>query len=103
MIGMIMKVQIGFVLKRLLEDRRVTLKEVSKATAIPSSTLSEWLNNRSPKNPEQIVKVAKYFEVSLHFLLFDEEDYQEPLNKVMREDIFSGVFEVNIKRVHSKK
>ncbi len=36
--------------------RRMTLKEVSEATGVPRSTLSEWRNNRSPKNPEQLKK-----------------------------------------------
>lgn len=94
-----MKVQIGPVLKKLLKDRRMTLKEVSIATSVPSSTLSEWLNNRSPKNPEQALKVAQYLEVSLHYLLFGEEDHQEPLTKIMKEDFFSGTFEINIKRI----
>ena len=98
-IGIDMKVQIGPVLKKLLKDRRMTIKEVSTATSVPSSTLSEWLNNRSPKNPEHTLKVAQYLEVSLHFLLFGEEDRQEPLTKIMKEDFFSGTFEINIKRI----
>ncbi len=81
----------------------MTLKEISKATGVPSSTLSEWLNNRSPKNPEQIQKVAKYLGVSMHFFLFGDEDSEEPLHKLLKEDVFSGTFEINIKRVKINK
>ena len=98
-----MAVQIGSTLKTLLKQRRMTLKEVSKQTGVPSSTLSEWLNNRSPKNPDQTRKVAQYLGVSLHYLLFGEEDSQEPITKIMKEDFFSGVFEINIKRVKDSK
>lgn len=94
-----MAIQIGSTLKTLLKMRRMTLKEVSKATGVPSSTLSEWLNNRSPKNPEQTRKVAQYLGVSLHYLLFGEEDSQEPIQKILKEDIFQGTFEISIKRV----
>ena len=94
-----MAIQIGSTLKALLKVRRMTLKEVSKATGVPSSTLSEWLNNRSPKNPEQIRKVAQYMGVSLHYLLFGEEDAQEPIQKILKEDFFQGTFEISIKRV----
>lgn len=94
-----MAIQIGSTLKTLLKVRRMTLKEVSKATGVPSSTLSEWLNNRSPKNPEQIRKVAQYMNVSLHYLLFGEEDSQEPIQKILKEDFFQGTFEISIKRV----
>lgn len=94
-----MAILIGSTLKGLLKTRRMTLKEVSIATGVPSSTLSEWLNNRSPKNPEQTRKVAQYLGVSLHFLLFGEEDSQEPIQKILKEDFFQGTFEISIKRV----
>lgn len=95
--------KIGTVFKSLLEQRRMTLKEISKKTGVPSSTLSEWLNNRTPKNPEQIQKVAKALGVSMHFFLFGEEDSEEPLHKLLKEDVFSGTFEINIKRVKLEK
>lgn len=98
-----MAVQIGSTLKELLKHRRMTLKEVSKATSVPASTLSEWLNNRSPKNPDQVRKVAQYLGVSLHYLLFGEEDREEPISKLIKEDLFNGTFEINIKRVISSK
>lgn len=94
-----MTVRVGSTFKSLLEERRVALKEISRETGVSSSTLSEWLNNRSPKNPEQVQKVAKYLGVSLHYFLFGEEDSEEPLHKLFKEDIFNGTFEINIKRV----
>lgn len=97
-----MSIKIGTTFKSLIEQRRMTLKEVSGATNVPSSTLSEWLNNRSPKNPEQIQKVAKYMGVSMHYFLFGEEDTEEPLHKLLKEDVFNGTFEINIKRVKIK-
>lgn len=98
-----MSIKIGTTLKSLLEERRMTLKEVSKATGVPSSTLAEWQNGRAPKNPEQAQKVAKHLGVSLHYFLFGEEDTEEPLHKLMKEDFFSGTFEINIKRIKIQK
>ena len=98
-----MSIKIGNTFKKLLNERRVTLKEVTKATGVASSTLSEWLNNRSPKNPEHIRKVAKFLGVSMHFFLFGEEDTEEPLHKLLSEDVFNGTFEINIKRVKIQK
>lgn len=94
--------KIGNVLKRLMSDERHTLTSIAKATSIPKSTISEWLNNRAP-NPTQAVKVAKHLGVSLHFLLFGEEDSEEPLHKLLKEDFFSGTFEINIKRIRLKE
>lgn len=97
-----MSIKIDSTLKSLLMQKRMTIKEIAKATGVSNSTLSEWLNNRSPRNPEQIKKVAKYLGVSMHFLLFGEEDSEEPLSKLLKEDVFSGTFEINIKRVTVK-
>lgn len=85
-----------------MEERRHTITSISRGTSVPKSTLADWLNNRAP-NPVHAVKVAKYFGVSLHYLLFAEEDAEEPLHKLFKEDIFSGTFEINIKRVKIAK
>ncbi len=98
-----MGIKIGPTLKELIEANRYSIKEISKATNVPASTLAEWLNNRSPKNPEQIQRVAKFLGVSIHRLLFGTEDSEEPLHKLLKEDVFSGTFEINIKRIKINK
>ena len=75
-----------------------TLASIAKGTGVPKSTISEWLNNRSP-NPSQAVKVANHLGVSLHFLLFGKDDAQEPIQKILKEDFFKGTFEITVKRV----
>lgn len=90
--------KINRVLKRLMKERGETLVSIAKATGVPKSTISEWLGNRSP-NPIQAVKVAGHLGVSLHYLLFGEDDAQDPLQKIMKEDFFKGTFEINIKRI----
>ncbi|MGZ3785118.1 MAG: helix-turn-helix domain-containing protein [Bdellovibrio sp.] len=94
--------KIGTVLKKLMKEERHTLTSISKATGVPKSTISEWMNNRAP-NPIHAAKVAKHLGVSLHYLLFSEEDAEEPLHKLLKEDVFNGVFEINIKRVKISK
>lgn len=90
--------KIGTVLKQLMGSERHTITSIAKATGVPKSTVSDWLSNRSP-NPIHAAKVAKHLGVSLHFLLFGIEDSEEPLHKLLKEDIFNGTFEINIKRV----
>lgn len=92
-------IKIGKNLREMMATSNHTLKQISKATGVPVSTLAEWSNNRSPKNLVHAQRVASFLGVSLHFLLFGEEDQQEPLVKLMKEDVFSGTFEINIKRV----
>lgn len=95
---MINELKIKIVLKKLMKERGETLASVSKATSVPKSTISEWLGNRSP-NPIQAVKVANYLGVSLHYLLFGQDDAQEHIQKILKEDFFKGTFEITVKRV----
>ncbi len=94
-----MSTQIGKVFSQIIKERRFTLKEISKVTGVPATTLAEWQANRTPKNPSQVKAVAKFLGVSMHFLLFGEEDSEEPTSKLLREDIFSGTFEISIRRI----
>lgn len=94
--------KIGKVLKQIMENERHSLASISKATSVPKSTISEWLNNRTP-NPTQAVKVANHLGVSLHYLLFGKDDAQEPIQKILKEDFFSGTFEITVKRIKLEK
>lgn len=98
-----MAVKVGSIFKQLLAEKRMSIKEVAEASGVPASTLSEWLNNRTPKNPQQARDVARALGVSLHYLLFGEEDTEEPLHKLLKEDVFSGTFEINIRRIRISK
>lgn len=94
-----MTTQIGKILTQIIKERRYTLKEISEATGVPATTIAEWQANRTPKNPSQVRAVAKFLGVSLHFLLFGEEDSEEPVLKILKEDFFKGTFEITIKKV----
>jgi transcriptional regulator with XRE-family HTH domain len=95
-------IKIQTTLKQLLTEQNLSLRELAKRSGVPNSTLQEWSSNRSPKNPIQVQKVAQVLGVSMHYLIFGEEDKSEPLTKLLKEDVFSGTYEINIKRVRAK-
>ncbi len=94
-----MKIRIGKTLSKLLQGGGLTLKVLSQRSGVPASTLSEWKANRKPKDPIQVQKVASCLGVTMHFLLFGEEDEQETLQKVIKEKFFQGTFEVTLKKI----
>lgn len=100
--SVVMKTQIGKVFSEILFKRGLTARQVAEATQVPASTLAEWKANRTPKNPVQVRKVAEYLGISMHYLIFGEEDREEPISKIVREDFFQGTFEITIKRVREK-
>ncbi len=103
MIGLIMDIELKIkdVLKDLMKKRGETLLSLSQRTGVPKSTIADWMTNRTP-NPIQAVKIAKYFGVSLHFLLFGCEDTQDAENKISFDGILDGRFEIDIRRVKKK-
>ena len=96
------EIKIGKVLQQLLKEKNMSMRELAKISGVPASNLTEWSANRSPKNPLQVKKVAEALGVTMHFLLFGEDDSQEPIQKIMKENFFEGTFEISIKRVRLK-
>lgn len=99
-----MEVKIGVVLKRLMKEKKISVKALSKESGVPVSTIHEWQNGRSPRNVVQAKNVADILGISLNRLLFDEDEKHDviSLSSILKEDVFSGVFEINIKRVRNK-
>ena len=56
-------------LKELIADKRFNIKEFSKKSKIPSSTISDWLNMKTSPNMYNIVKMAIFFGVTTDYLL----------------------------------
>ena len=65
-----MNFKLNFILKKLIEEQKTSIRKVSKATGVPLSTLSGYLKpNRSQVDPEHLLRLAKYFSVSVDYLL----------------------------------
>jgi transcriptional regulator with XRE-family HTH domain len=99
-----MELKIATTLKKIMKEKRISVKVLSRDSGVAVSTLHEWLNGRTPRDPVQAKKVADVLGVSLNRLLFDEADMSESinLNQILKQDIFSGVYEINIRKVKIK-
>lgn len=97
------EIKIGPVIKRLLKEQRRGLKQVSRETGIPYSTLHTWSENRQPKDIIKAQRLAEYFGLSLHSLLFDQEDARAAQGgesiESRRERSLVGTFEVVVRRI----
>jgi Helix-turn-helix len=98
------EIKIGLVIKRMLWKLRKNLKEISRETGIPYSTLHAWMLNTQPKDVLKVQRLADYFNVSLHELLFDSPDVHQALAApdipgARTADVFNGRFEVIVKRL----
>ena len=98
-----MELKIDKSLRAAMKARGLSLRELAKLSGVPPTTINEWLSNRPPRNPVQAKKVAEALDISLNKLLFAEEDKHEPLQKIITEDLFSGNFQITVKRLKIDK
>lgn len=94
-------IRLGTNLKALMRQRGISLREISVQTKIPYSTLHTWLENRQPKDIVKVKALADFLSVSLHYLLFGEDEKIGLLaNELPRPGLegLAGVYEVIIRR-----
>lgn len=88
------------ILKKLINEKGLSIAHLSRATKVPLQTLHGWLHGSEPKSLRQVKMVADYLEVDLDYLCFGVkpkasraqiEDFQDEIN--------AGVFEVILRKV----
>jgi hypothetical protein len=57
-----------------------------------------------PRDPQVLKKLAEYFDCSVYFLLFGEEDPKSLIGEILEKtEIHTGIYEISIKKVKTKK
>lgn len=66
-------------LDKLLKSNNMTRSDLGRALDIPISTINSWYNRSSDGVAlKTLVAIAKYFDVSLDYLVNGEENFKEP-------------------------
>lgn len=60
------------ILRKLLDDRGLSIAELSRKSNVPKSNINSWLQGASP-SLEQLDKVARFLGVSIESLAFGRE------------------------------
>lgn len=100
-----MKRNFGDILHGLMKRDRISGRSLAKEIDIPYKTLQEWLGPgaRMPRDPDVLKKVSDFFNVSIHYLLFGEEDQRSIIGEILdKTEIHSGLYEITVKRVNSR-
>ena len=98
------ELKIGHVLGQLMRDKNYSIKELAFESGVPASTIAHLKLNRPPKDVSTALAIAEVFGVSLHYMLYGEDDPREKRNPPndFNPELFSGVFEIIVKRVNKK-
>ena len=81
------------VFKDLCRKKGVTPSEVSRATGVATSTLTEWKKGRYVPKADKLAKIAEYFGVTVEYLMTGEEPegyYINPEAAEMAQEIFEN-------------
>ena len=90
-------------IKELCQKRGWTLARLARESGIPAQTLHNWTVGRSQVNPDQLRKLAKVLEVSIHYLMFGEADpFETPHEEILKE-LFSGDVRVTLHRIERRR
>lgn len=102
----IMSTEFSENLKKLIHEKGVTSKQLAHDLVLPYRTIREWLSSkgRIPREPNVIKKLAEYFSVSTHRLLFGEEDPRNFISEIFEKvEVHTGLYEVTVKKVKTTK
>lgn len=97
------KTKLADTLNELMKSKPISSRALSKATGVPQSTLSHLLSGRSSQKPEYLLALAKFFGVSLEYLIFGEDRQPVGLESVLTEELFSGWVRIKVERAIPNK
>ncbi|MBF0363748.1 MAG: helix-turn-helix transcriptional regulator [Oligoflexia bacterium] len=94
--------KIGERIKNLMSERRISAKELSASTGISASTIAQWVNYKKEPKADAILKISKYFGVSMEWLITGEHPEVEILKAVAQSlekqfvELHQGIYRVRI-------
>ena len=69
------------IFEQLLKMNNVTVYQVSKATGVAQSSLSDWKKGKSKPKIDKMQKIADYFNVPVEYLLTGEKKSPDQMSE----------------------
>lgn len=67
------------IFEKLLQEKGLKAADITRATGIKSPVFSEWKKGKSKPNTEKMIKIAKFLDVSVEYLMTGKEPNAGPL------------------------
>lgn len=97
-------------LEKLLKERKLTQKMLADIAGVSPSTMAEWLNGNQPQSMEAVLRICESLKIDFQFLLTGENSRTNlkdislaEIFEMEDEPSFSGVFQIEMKRLTRKK
>lgn len=93
------KIKIHEVLPRLLEKRKLSIRELARSTGVAQTTLNSWTKpNAKPSEISSLKLVADFFGITLDYLLWNEPQ-KTNVEQLETDVILSGLFKIRLEKV----
>ena len=96
--------QFATTLKTLIRQKASSVNDLAREINVSPKTINDWLTGRTPRDLDAVKRCSQFFDVSVHFLLYGEDDRQNIIEDLLeRTEIHSGLYEISIRKVSSKR
>lgn len=92
-------------LESLMRQKSISARALAKKLNIPYKTVQEWIGTdaRMPRDPNILKKLSSFFDCSVYFILFGEEDPKSFIGEILEKtEIHTGLYEISIRKVKTK-
>lgn len=95
--------KLGPTLKKLLKEKKMSVRKAAAEIGIPQATLNSIVNGRVPRKLEYIIKIAAHFNLSLDEMLLGKSKQTIELDSLELSPFFDGLVRLQIHKVIGTK
>ena len=96
------QIKISEILPALLKTKGLSIRQASKATNVPQSTLNSWTQkNAKPTELASLKTLADFLNVSVDYLLWGEKQ-KTNIDELETDILLSGLFKIRLEKVKEK-
>jgi transcriptional regulator with XRE-family HTH domain len=64
---------IGQRIRQVMQDRKISSKELAQSAQVPASSLAQWINYKKQPRPDVLLRIARCLDVSIEWLITGEQ------------------------------
>lgn len=92
-------IKLGSTLKKLLKEKKMSVRKAAAEIGIPQATLNSIVNGRVPRKLDYIIKIAMHFDLSLDEMLLGKSNQSIELESLELSPHFDGIVRLQIHKV----
>lgn len=88
-------------LRRIIEERRISVTELSRRSKVPAKTIYHWMNGQQPRKMEHLFSIADILEVTVDELFGRDSKKSGKTPDLVRE-LNLGKYEIVLRPLRTK-